>query len=450
MDSTESSRTETPSDSSSPRPVVPGGLEIRRVAITSLIPDPANPRAHPERNVEAITASLRRFGQAEPLIVQAGTRRVIAGHGRLEAMKALGWVECDIVELPLDDLSATSLNIALNRSAELAEWNGPVLAQLLTELRAEDQLDGVGFDDREIDQLLAEMADETQKDIDDPGPQDPLARAVSQIGDLWILGDHRLLVGDSTSPSDVARVLAGEKSKLFSTDPPYCVGYRGNDRPAKDGGTSGKDWSALYHETDSSGAGDFYDRFLAATLPHVVENAAVYLWHAHANYVTLAQVLEKHGLFVHQMIVWVKPTATFGHSVYRWRHEPCAFGWRRGSKPPHTAANYETVWEADWDGKARVVGNFHPTEKPTKLFETPMLVHTIAGDVVFEPFAGSGSQLIAAEKLRRRCCAIEIEPHFADGLIRRYQMATAKVATLDGMGRTFSEVEADRVAKTTP
>src|SRR5262249_7760404 len=120
-------------------------LVVRRVPLESLVPDPANPRAHPERNLDAIEASLRRFGQAEPLIVQAGSRRVIAGHGRLEAMKALGWTECDVVELALDDLSATSLNIALNRSAELAEWNEPILAQLLDELRAEDQLDGTGF-----------------------------------------------------------------------------------------------------------------------------------------------------------------------------------------------------------------------------------------------------------------------------------------------------------------
>jgi DNA modification methylase len=152
----------------------------------------------------------------------------------------------------------------------------------------------------------------------------------------------------------------------------------------------------------------------------------------------LARVFEKHGVLFHQVIVWVKPTAVFGHSYYQWRHEPCAFGWQQGHKPTHGIAQLNTVWEIDWEGKARFTGE-HPTTKPTRLFEIPMEQHTRPGDVVLEPFSGSGSQLIAAERLHRRCRAMEVSPAFVDVAIRRWQGATGKAAILDGDGRTYDE-----------
>jgi DNA modification methylase len=159
---------------------------------------------------------------------------------------------------------------------------------------------------------------------------------------------------------------------------------------------------------------------------------------------TIAAAFERHGLLLHQILVWVKPTATFGHCYYRWRHEPCAFGWQRGNKPEHGHGAMETVWELDWEGKQRVVGNEHPTQKPTRIFEIPMEQHTKVGDTVLEPFSGSGSQLIAAEHLGRRCCAIEIQPAFVDVAIRRWQEASGKVATLDGDGRSYDMLAPER------
>jgi ParB-like chromosome segregation protein Spo0J len=201
------------------------GLEIERVPISALTLDPANARLHGAPNLEAIKGSLARFGQAEPLVVQRSTGRVIGGNGRLVAMKELGWTECDVVRLDVDELNATALGIALNRTADLAEWDAPVLAQLLDELRAEDALDGVGYTADDIDALLAEI----QKDLEDgaettedeaPGlPEE----ATSRPGDLWILGSHRLLCGDSASPDDVDRLLGGEPIHLVNTDPPYNV-----------------------------------------------------------------------------------------------------------------------------------------------------------------------------------------------------------------------------------
>jgi DNA modification methylase len=157
------------------------------------------------------------------------------------------------------------------------------------------------------------------------------------------------------------------------------------------------------------------------------------------------RVLEKFQILRHEPIVWVKPTSTFTYSYYRWAHEPCIFGWRKGHKPPHYLENkLTTVWEVDWEGKCRSGNLGHPTVKPTRLFEIPMEQHTRRGAAVLEPFSGSGSQIIAAEKLARRCRALEIQPAFVDVALRRWQGATGKTATLEGTGKTFDEVARER------
>src|SRR5262249_34241380 len=151
----------------------------------------------------------------------------------------------------------------------------------------------------------------------------------------------------------------------------------------------------------------------------------IYVWHAHLQYPVIDGVFEKLGILRHQPIVWVKPSSTLTYAYYRWAHETCVFGWRRGHKPPHYLENgLSTIWEVDWEGKQRIVGNGHPTQKPLRLFEIPMEQHPRRGELVLEPFSGSGSQLIAAERLSRRCRAIEIAPAFVDVAVRRWERAT--------------------------
>lgn len=427
---------------------MPDHLSIRHVKLSSLHLDPANARTHGNENLEAIVGSLKRFGQAEPLVVQKATGRVIGGNGRMLAMQKLGWKECDIVEVDVDDLTATALGIALNRTGELAEWNEDSLAKILYELKQKDALEGLGYGDKDVEDLFRQYGlGEGGGMGDDPGPGPPPEKATTLTGDLWILGEHRLLCGDSTKAEDVARLMAGEKAALLSTDPPYCVDYTGMDRPIHDGKPSGKDWSHVYREVDIEDLGTFLDAVLQACLPNVAEDAAIYLWHAGMQTVALFSAFERQDLLLHQILIWVKPTATFGHCYYRWRHEPCAFGWRRGHKPANGYGALDTVWEVDWDGKSRMVGNEHPTEKPTRLFEIPMEQHTKRGAVVLEPFSGSGSQLIAAEKLGRKCRAMEIVPAFVDVALRRWEKATGKEAVLEATGRTFAETAAEREAK---
>jgi DNA modification methylase len=417
-----------------------GALRVRTVPLDSLHADPANVRTHGPQNLESIIASLKRFGQAEPLVVQQSTGRIIGGNGRLQAMKQLGWTECEIVELDLDDLQATSLAIALNRTGELAGWDEPALAKLLDQLRKEDALDGVGFSTDDIDELVAQLREEEDRELTDDGPDEPPAVAVAKLGDLWCLGEHRLLCGDSTKLADVHRVMGGAKAALCATDPPYLVDYTG-ERP----NDSGKDWTATYREIDIEDADGFFRAVFANVLDVLGPKGALYCWHAHKRCGDIQRIWRDLGILDHQQIIWVKPTPVFGRVYWHFRHEPCVMGWRQGDKPEHDGVHdHDSVWECDWDGKARVVGNEHPTEKPVELFVRPMKKHTKHGDVVFEPFSGSGSQLIAAERTQRRCRAIEISPPFVDVAIKRWQKATGQEATLDGDGRTFAAIAAER------
>jgi hypothetical protein len=245
-------------------PASPPALAIVTVPIDALYEDPANARLHGERNLDAIMASLRRFGQVEPLVVKKGDRRIIGGNGRHVAMKALGWTECQVVEVDVSDTQATALGIALNRTAELAEWDEGTLARLMGSLRDDGfDLADVGFDDAELRELFAGLDDApATSDVTEDTAPEPLAVAYSKPGDLWLLGDHRLLCGSSTSPEDVRRLMAGERAVLFATDPPYLVNYDGTNHPK---GKANKDHSASYGVTwddaDAEGNAELWLRF---------------------------------------------------------------------------------------------------------------------------------------------------------------------------------------------
>ncbi len=401
---------------------------------------PSNPRLN-DAAVPHVADSIRRFGWQQPIVARP-SGEVIAGNTRLKAATQLGHMKVPVVWFTGSALDATAFQIADNRTHEFATWDEPALAKLLQELQAEDSLDGVGFDAADIDELIARIEGDdasTPVDVDDPGPPPPPKVPVARLGDLWTLGQHRLLCGDSTNLADVQRVMAGDLAALVATDPPYLVDYTG-ERP---NGT-GKDWSHTYREVDITDAETFFRELFTNALAVLGPKAAIYCWHAHKRQSTITRIWAELGILDHQQIVWVKPTPVFGRVYWHFRHEPCLMGWRKGDKPEHDGVHaHDSVWEVDWEGKQRIVGNEHPTQKPVELFRRPMLKHTRPGDICFEPFSGSGSQLIAAEQLGRRCRAIEIAPAFVDVAIRRWQQATGKQAMLSG-GGTFAEVAAER------
>ncbi|MBF0358503.1 MAG: site-specific DNA-methyltransferase [Magnetococcales bacterium] len=268
-------------------------------------------------------------------------------------------------------------------------------------------------------------------------------KPVSKKGCLWLLGTNRLLNGDCTDKKDVIKLMNGERAVLFATDPPYKVGYTGTNRPS-----GGKDWSDSYGRSwdDADVESPLYHDFInVAKEVAITSHAAWYCWHASKRQALLESVWNESGAFLHQQIIWVKSHATCGiGSRYLWNHEPCLYGWVRGNKPPKLKgiSSQKTVW--DFPGFTKKNRPNHPTPKPIELFTIPMLQHVPENGLCYEPFSGSGSQIIAGERTGRRVYAMEIEPQYVDVAIRRWQEETGKKAILDGDGRTFDEVQKDR------
>ena len=237
-------------------------LAVEWTAVDRLFCSPANPRDN-DAAVPHVAASIQRFGWRQAIVARP-SGEVIAGNTRLKAAKQLGHDKVPVHWFEGSDLDATAYSIADNRTHEFAEWDEPALASLLEQLRAEDALDGVGYSTDDIDALLAELTQDAD-DVDDPGPDEPPEQPVTRPGDLWLLGNHRLLCGDAANSDDVARLMAGETAVLMSTDPPYCVGYTGAQRPQN----SGKNWSAVYREVDIEDLGEFLRGVFQAVLPVV-------------------------------------------------------------------------------------------------------------------------------------------------------------------------------------
>lgn len=416
-------------------------LSVEWVAIERVHGSPANPRLNDDA-VPHVAASLRRFGWQQPIVARP-SGEVIAGNTRLKAAHSLKITEVPVVWFDGSDLEATAYQIADNRSSEFAEWDEPSLVRLLEGLREEDALDGVGFEPEDIDALLAELEKDMEgADLTDAGPEEPTEEPVTSTGDLWVLGDHRILCGDSTNGDDVARLMAGKKARLLATDPPYLVDYKGT-------GKSAETEAGASHWDDFEGAEEglaFFTGWLRAALAHCVPDVPVYQWHAHKRQSLVERAWTEAGLLLHQQIIWVKARGVFGRSHFLWAHEVCFYGWPKGKMPKKSRrppTNGSTVWEISQKGEQ---DGIHPTQKPTEIFERPIACHTLRGELVLEPFSGSGTQIIAAEKLGRGCRAMEISPAFVDVAVKRWQEATGKDAVLDGTSETFADVSAKRRA----
>jgi DNA modification methylase len=398
-------------------------IELRPLA--DIHPYTKNPRIN-DTAVEFVANSIKEYGFRQPVVVDE-TGTVIVGHTRLKAAERLGMSEVPVhVAVGLSAAQIKAYRIADNKSADLATWDLQLLAGELTDLKLLDvDLLSMGFTDGEITELLAPPANEGLVDPDDvPEPPD---EPITQPGDLWILGSHRLLCGDSTNPLHVERLMNGKQAALCATDPPYLVDYTG-DRP----NDSGKDWSETYREVEITDAETFFRGVFTNVLNVIAPKAAIYCWHAHKRQGLISRLWEELDILDHQQVIWVKPSPVFGRVYWHFRHEPCMMGWRKGSQPEHDSDHaFNSVWEIDWEGKARIVGNEHPTQKPVEIFARPMRKHTRAGDICFEPFSGSGSQLIAAEQQGRVCYAMELEPTFVDVAVRRWEAFTGKKAELE-------------------
>ena len=416
------------------------------VSIDSLHHDAANARRHGERNLDAIRASLAQFGQRKPIVVQRDGMIVRAGNGTLEAARALGWTEIAAVVIDEDGTTAAQFAIADNRTAELAEWDQETLATLLQSWD-EDTREALGFSTQEMNDMLLDIGDLPDDLKEDPVPEAP-EEPTTKPGDLWVLGNHRLLCGDSTKPEDMARLMDGERANLLITDPPYNVDY--------EGGTGLKIQNDAMPE-------EVFQQFLVDALGACFANmepgSGWYIWHPGGEPAgSFRAALRLLGQQVRQQLIWVKSSLVLGRQDYQWRHEPCLYGWTDGAAHKFYGDRTETtVLEPDsqepkpepgvlvaktTNGKKVVVrttvlevdkpsrSKEHPTMKPVLLFAPLMNNSTRKQELVLDPFLGSGTSLIVAEHLQRRCFGMELDPRYCDVIVERWQRLTGKKAQL--------------------
>lgn len=400
-------------------PLLPFALPI-----ADLNMDAANARRHGEKNMAAIKASLAQFGQRKPIVVQRKGMIVRAGNGTLAAAKALGWTEIAAVVLDDDNATASQFAIADNRTGELAEWDEETLATLLKGLNT-SELEAVGFSQKEVDALLREMAAPLEED---EAPAPPVA-PVSRLGDLWVLGDNRLLCGDSTSSEQVARLLGDAKPFIMVTDPPYGVEYDPEWR--KDTGLNDSKSTGKVQNDDRVDWTESYRNFPG----HVA-----YVWHADRFAADLVVNLRAAEFDVRSQIIWRKPAFAISRGHYHWQHEPCWYAVRKGGSSKWCGdRSQSTVWDISNKIQDHTI---HSTQKPVECMARPVRNHGSKEDSVYDPFLGSGTTLIACEQLGRRCFGLELDPRYCDVIVGRWEKLTGKSATLDG--RTFAEVAKER------
>jgi len=385
-------------------------LKIESVAVESLVPDPNNARKHSDANLSAIASSLQEFGQRKPIVVTAGNL-IVAGNGTVEAARVLGLTSVDVVRVPKDWSAeqATAFALADNRSAELAEWIPEVLSAQLVELAvAGFDVEALGFDVPEPVKSLDEV-------VEDEVP-DPPTDAVSSVGQVWLLGKHKLICGDSTKAETYEALLVGELADLIVTDPPYGVNYQGGQNAKKREKLAGDDVDIF---------GEAMPWLYTFSAPH----SALYLWYGAGKGHYAYGALQANGFQVRAQIVWHKLKAHYGAfmSQYMPKHEPCLYAFKSGESAQWFGATNEvTVWEYDQPHR----NEFHPTEKPVQLFARSILNSSRANDIVLDAFGGSGTLIIACEQLGRQARVIELDPKYCDVIIQRWEAMTGEKAVL--------------------
>lgn len=407
-------------------------LAVEMIGIDRLVPYARNSRTHSDEQVAQIAASIREFGFTNPVLID-GDGGIIAGHGRVLGARKLGLAEVPCIRLAhLTEAQRRAYVIADNKLAENAGWDDEMLALELRDLQGMDfDLSLTGFEDDDIAALLAGLDATPEGETDADAVPDPQAEVVTQPGDVWVLGKHRLMCGDSTDAGTVALLMNGEKAQLMQTDPPYGIAYVEN---AKSKGQSVGHADIENDDLDGQKLQAFLEACIRAALPSLRADCAFYLWHPMLTQGTFfAAAAAAADILIHRQIIWQKPSMVFGRGDYHWQHELCFYGWVRGNRPPfYGQRNQTTLWAI-----GRETSKDHPTAKPVDLWIPPIENHTKAGEIMYKPFSGSGSQIIAAEKTGRRCYAMELSPQYVDVAVRRWQQFTGKTAVLESTGQPF-------------
>lgn len=404
-------------------------LEYR--AVDALIPYIRNAKQHPDAQVAQIASSIREFGWGSPILVD-GSNNVIAGHGRLLAARKLGMSEVPVISLDhLTDTQRRALILADNKIGENASWENDLLGLELAELKdAGFDLALTGFSSEEWDALIA--GEETSEDglTDDDAVPEVTENPISRTGDIWLLGEHKLICGDATKPEDYQALLGDELVDMTFTDPPYNVNYANT---AKDK-MRGKNRPIL-----NDNLGIEFGTFLVAACKNVlnVTKGAVYIAMSSSELDTLQAAFREAGGRWSTFIIWAKNTFTLGRADYQRQYEPILYGWREGADHFWCGARDQgDVWNIKKPHK----NDLHPTMKPVELVERAVRNSSKTKDLVLDPFGGSGTTLIACEKAGRRARLIELDPKYVDVIVKRWQEFTGLEAKRATDGAVFSEL----------
>ncbi|MCD7751914.1 MAG: site-specific DNA-methyltransferase [Lachnospiraceae bacterium] len=392
-------------------------MDWKTLSVDALRPAAYNPRKKlkaGDKEYEKIKNSILEFGYVEPIIVNYDMT-VIGGHQRLTVLKDLGYAEVQCVVVHIEDENKVkALNIALNKIT--GAWNEQLLADLLVDLQAADfNTDFTGFEAPEIEQLFSKVHNKAIKEDDFDVEAELRKPTISRAGDLWLLGRHRLVCGDSTLPETYNTLMDGRRANMVLTDPPYNVNVQE---------TAGK------IKNDNMPDEDFY-RFLFAAFVNMEQNmendASIYVFHADTQGLNFRRAFADAGFYLSGCCIWKKNALVLGRSPYQWKHEPCLFGWKKGGKHQwYSDRKQTTVWEYDRPKSSKD----HPTMKPVALMAYPIQNSCMSNCIVLDPFLGSGSTLIACEETGRICYGIELDEKFADVIVKRYIEA---VGSSDGV-----------------
>jgi DNA modification methylase len=409
----------------------PGAKQIEHWPLDKLIPYARNPRTHSDTQVAQIAASIAEFGFNNPILVDT-KRGIIAGHGRLLAARKLQLEQVPVIVLDhLTEAQKRAYILADNQLALNAGWDDDLLRAELAALQKDDfNVRLIGFEDEELARLLAAQEAAEGLTDEDAVPELP-ETPISTIGDLWLLGSHRLLVGDATNQNDVTRLLAGDAADLVFTDPPYNVDYEGYTE------------QRLKIKGDRMSDAEF-KQFLSAAFRSyraiVKPGASMYVCHSSSWQREFQDALESAGFEVRCQIIWAKNTFAWGFGRYKFQHEPIFYAHVAGEKDSWFGDRSQSTL---WNEKKPAANRIHPTAKPVELIERALLNSSKSGDIVADLFGGSGSTLIGCERRNRKARLMEIDPRYADCIVRRFQEYTGKQAVIEG-GGTFDEVALER------
>lgn len=404
-------------------------LEIIYLPVSSLVKLPGNPRkdVDPEA-INKLAALIGKHGFQNPLQVfreASGIHTILCGNHRFDAGLTLGMTEFPCLIYTGDKKAALARAISDNKSSDWTDWSFPELKDMITELDEAGDFDlwMTGFTQDELNEAFGVVGKDAEPQIDKAEELNKVWKV--KTGDLWQIGEHRLLCGDSTKAEDVERVMGGDKSDALITDIPYNVNLNQKNLRFKKIGR-GKDWGDMENDIMSS---DNYFVFLSKAFSlcseNMNKNSSFYIWYGGLWHGVVSDTLDKAGLKIWRIIIWVKPRFVFSILPYQWRHESCVMGWKKGGKPDfyHIPVNETTVWEETYEGKKMATGE-HPTQKPLNLIARCIHGGTNKNEMlVLDPFLGSGTTMVACQNLNRKCRGIEISPAYCAVILER--MATA-------------------------